>query len=111
MFSANQVPDADRMRPRRATNPARTDERQLTRQGQKKRFGTSASPSGAGANEVGLRRRHLPMRNECPTSAYRHSLSLPCNPKQIGAEMTEARKVEFPGATGAMLAARLDLPT
>jgi len=44
MFRANQVPDADRMQPRRATNPARTDERRLTRQGQKNRFGASASP-------------------------------------------------------------------
>jgi hypothetical protein len=43
MFSANQVPDADRMQPRRATDPARADERRLTRQGQKNRFGTSAS--------------------------------------------------------------------
>jgi hypothetical protein len=43
MFSANQVPDTDRMQPRRATNPARTDERRLTRQGQKNRFGASAA--------------------------------------------------------------------
>ena len=29
MFIARQVPDADRMQPGRATNPAGTDERQL----------------------------------------------------------------------------------
>ena len=29
MFIASQVPDADRMQPKRATKPARTDERRL----------------------------------------------------------------------------------
>src|ERR1700689_2368158 len=29
---------------------------------------------------------------------------------ETGASMIESRKIEFPGATGAMLAARLDLP-
>ena len=41
MFIASRVPDADRMRPGSATNPARTDERQraIRTKGQKKRFG------------------------------------------------------------------------
>src|SRR6266404_5553218 len=50
----------------------------------------------------GLDGRHLPPKSITGVRSR--------SPEQIGAGMPESRKVEFPGATGAMLAARLDLP-